>query len=154
MGVSPLWRRCSSTIRPGRRRPRVPIGVCRASRSRVPNAARSSPSWTVSPMRLSSAAPGEACGRCAARQGSGPALALVLEVLVHPVEVTPETIDQETRSGQHVVLAGINNELRWHAERAQRLVHLLAAADRDIEVLVTAEEERGRADPVRVKEGI
>src|SRR6266481_4051382 len=81
-------------------------------------------------------------------------LGLALEVLPHPLEVTPGAIDQEARSGERVVLPGIDNELRRDPERAQGLIHLLAAGYRHVEVPVTAQEQRRSADPVGVKERV
>jgi len=53
-----------------------------------------------------------------------------------------------------MVLARIHDELRRYTERAQRLIHLLAAGDRHVEVLVTAEEQGRRADAVGMEKGI
>ncbi len=47
----------------------------------------------------------------------------------------------------------IDHQLRRNAERPQRLVHLLAAEDGHVEIIRPPDEQRGRADPVRVEEG-
>src|SRR6516162_7580091 len=76
------------------------------------------------------------------------------EILLHPREITPEAVDEEARPREHVVFARVHNELGRYAERAQCLVHLLTARDRDVEVLGAAEEEGGSADAVRMEERI
>src|SRR5215211_7213514 len=53
-----------------------------------------------------------------------------------------------------MMLARVHDELCRDTEAAQRLVHLLTAGDRNVEVLFAAEEERRRGDSVGVEEWI
>lgn len=41
---------------------------------------------------------------------------------------------------QYVMLAGVDDELRRHSQGSQRLIHLFATADRDVEVQVATDE--------------
>src|SRR5205085_12314165 len=59
---------------------------------------------------------------------------LRLEVPVVPREITLESVLSVAWKRYAVELARIDHELGWHAERTQRLVHLLAADDRNVEV--------------------
>jgi hypothetical protein len=43
-------------------------------------------------------------------------------------------------SRKYVMLTRVNDKLSRHAQSSQRLVHLLTAGDRDVKVLVTAQE--------------
>src|SRR5882724_11518163 len=52
------------------------------------------------------------------------------------------------------MLTGVDDELCRYPQCPQRLIHLLAADDRNIEILVSAQKERWSADAVRVEEGI
>src|SRR5882757_10386803 len=53
-----------------------------------------------------------------------------------------------------MMLTGVYDELSRHSEGPQRLIHLFAAGDGDIEVLFPAHEQRRRGNAVRMKEGI
>src|SRR5262252_4439174 len=75
-------------------------------------------------------------------------------ILLHPREVAPRAIDEEAGPRQHVVFARVDDELRRYPKCAQRLVHLLTSGNGHVEVLVTTEEQSGRADAIRVKEGV
>ncbi|MND04274.1 hypothetical protein D3C83_244690 [compost metagenome] len=49
-------------------------------------------------------------------------------------------------------LPRVNHQLRVDAQALQRLIHLLAAGDRHVEVLLAAHEQRRRLDLVGVEE--
>ena len=51
-------------------------------------------------------------------------------------------------------LARVDHQLGLDAEAAQRLIHLLAAEQRHVEILLAAHEQRRRLDPVGVEERI
>src|SRR5579872_4714710 len=57
-----------------------------------------------------------------------------------PGQVALEAVLLKTRPRDAVKLAGINHQLCWYAEAAQRLVHLFAAEERHIEIPIPAEE--------------
>ena len=55
---------------------------------------------------------------------------------------------------EQMKLIGINHQLRWDAERAQRLIHLFAANDRHIKIGLPSDEQRRCVDLVRVEKRI
>ena len=57
---------------------------------------------------------------------------------VVPVQVALQPVDLVGRRRDAVELAGVDHQLRVDAEALQRLVHLLAADQRDVEVLLAA----------------
>src|ERR1019366_2575850 len=75
-------------------------------------------------------------------------------ILVVPREVALVAIAHVARAADAVVLIGINNELRVDAEAPERLVYLLAALHRHIEVALTTKKERRRLVAVGVQERI
>src|ERR1035437_11059604 len=77
-----------------------------------------------------------------------------LQILGVPSQVTLDAVPLVTGPRDAVVLTGIDHQLGGHAQAAQRLVHLLAAHQRHIEVALSAQEERGRRDLVGVQERI
>src|SRR5262249_47069850 len=79
---------------------------------------------------------------------------LLLQVLVIPRQIPFQPVPLVARPLDSVVLVGIDDELRIDSQAPQRLVHLLAALHRNVEVPLAAEEQRGRLDPVRVQERI
>src|ERR1039458_10069215 len=66
--------------------------------------------------------------------------ALLLQILGVPGEVALHAVLLVTGPRDAVVLAGIDHQLGGHAQAAQRLVHLLAAHQRHIEVAFSAQE--------------
>src|SRR5882672_10124261 len=65
----------------------------------------------------------------------------LLEVLVEPVDVAPEPVLNVAGLGEPVELARVDDQLRIPSQAAQRLVHLLAVEQRDIEILLAAQEQ-------------
>src|ERR1700678_4192718 len=61
-----------------------------------------------------------------------------------PGDIPPGAILEETRSREQVELFGIDHQLGGNSEGSQRQVHLLAARDGDVEILVAAQEQRRR----------
>src|SRR4051794_6287248 len=82
------------------------------------------------------------------------ARALRRQVPPVPGQVTLQPVPDVARRGDAVVLAGVDHELRVDAEAPQRLIHLLAADDRDVEVRLAAEVEGRRLDAVGVEERV
>src|SRR5439155_3949056 len=77
----------------------------------------------------------------------------LLQVLVVPRQISLQSVAPVARLVDAVVLTRINDQLGFHAETSQRLVHLLRIEERDVEVLVAAQEQRRRGDPIGVQEG-
>ena len=77
-----------------------------------------------------------------------------LQVRVEPPDPALEPIALVARHRDPVVLAGIDHELALDAVALQRLIHLLGADERHVEVLVAAHVERRRLDPIRVEERV
>src|SRR5438876_5655237 len=75
-----------------------------------------------------------------------------LQVLVVPRQISLQSVAPVARLVDAVVLTWINDQLGFHAETSQRLVHLLRIEERDVEVLVAAQEQRRRGDPIGVQE--
>src|ERR1051326_813015 len=88
------------------------------------------------------------------RGGSGCRSSRLLHVLVIPGQVTLPTIALITRPLNAVILVGIDDELRVDAETTQRLVHLLTALNRDVEVALAAEEQGRRLNLIGVQKRI
>src|SRR5271165_3024100 len=72
--------------------------------------------------------------------------------LVVPVEVALVAVADEAGAGESVKLAGIDDELCRHVEAAEGLVHLFAADEGNVEVLVAAHEEGGGVNAVGMVE--
>src|SRR5215831_11197253 len=68
------------------------------------------------------------------------------EILLHPREEARRAVDEEARPGEDVIFARIHDELGLNAERSQRLIHLLTAGDRHVEILIPTEEQRRCVD--------
>src|SRR5439155_15013105 len=79
---------------------------------------------------------------------------VALQMPVVPRQITLVAIAQEARPGEPVVLPRIDDEFGRDTQRRQRLVHLFPAKDRHVEVVLPAEEERRRANPVGMEERI
>src|SRR5713101_7225660 len=71
---------------------------------------------------------------------------------VIPVRVSLESVPDEARPFEGVVLAGIDDQLGLSSEAPERLVHLLRVQQRDVEVLSAAQKQRRGSDPVGVQE--
>src|SRR6185437_6547262 len=54
----------------------------------------------------------------------------------------------EARPREHMMLTRIHHKLRRDALTAKRLVHLLPASDRYVEVLISAQEKRRCMNPI------
>src|SRR6202011_518508 len=76
------------------------------------------------------------------------------QVVVEPGRRALGKILEEAGPREDVMLTGVDDELCRYPQCPQRLIHLLAADDRNIEVLVSAQEERWRANAVRMEEWI
>src|SRR5207247_356513 len=84
--------------------------------------------------------------------GAPPAAPLWLQVLVVPRQISLQPVTPVARLVDAVVLAGVDHQLGFHAEASERLIHLLRVEERDVEVLVAAQEQGRCTDPVRVQE--
>src|SRR5207253_228827 len=78
----------------------------------------------------------------------------LLHVLCLPPQISFIAIANTARTGDAVKLVWINYELRFHAETAQGLIHLLAALHGHVEVAFPAEEQRWGLDAIGVQERI
>src|ERR1700733_3875823 len=76
------------------------------------------------------------------------------DVFVVPVEVALVAVVDEGGAGEAVELAGVDDQLGGHVERAQGLIHLFAAYERNVHVLVSAHKEGWSFDLVGVIERI
>src|SRR5256885_9921224 len=103
--------------------------------------------WRGSPSPRWAAATGPTRGSSASNKG-----ALRLEVPVVPRHVPLQPIPQVARLPDGVALSRIDHELRGDAHTAQRLVHLLRVEEWHVEVLVAAQAQGRRDDPVGVQE--
>src|SRR5712692_1921983 len=79
---------------------------------------------------------------------------ILLHILVIPRQVSFIAIANIARARDAVILVRIDDQLRVDAEAAQRLVHLLAALDGNVEVTLAAEKERRRLDAIGVQERV
>src|SRR5438552_1272755 len=85
--------------------------------------------------------------------GAQHAAPLRFKVFVVPRQVPLQPVAPVARLVDAVVLPRIGHQLGFHAEASKRLVHLLRVEERDVEVLVAAQEQRRRRDPVGGEEG-
>lgn len=74
-------------------------------------------------------------------------------MLIEPGQVALEAIALVARQAEPVELPRVDHELRFDALAFKGLIHLLAADDRNVEVLLPAQEQRRRLDPVGLEEG-
>src|SRR5260221_1018368 len=88
------------------------------------------------------------CRRSSAYQWS------LLQILVVPRQVALHPIPDIARPGDAVLLVGIDDELRIDTQAPERLIHLLAALHRNVEIALAAKEQRRRRDAIRVQERI
>src|ERR1700730_13640794 len=72
----------------------------------------------------------------------------ILYILVVPRQVSLVTIAYVARPRDAVILVGIDNQLRINAQTAQRLIHLLATLDRDVEIAFAAKKQRRGLNPI------
>src|SRR5881409_988789 len=72
--------------------------------------------------------------------------------LVVPRQISLQPVTPVARLVDAVVLARVDHQLGFHAEASERLIHLLRVEERDVEVLVAAQEQGRCTDPVRVQE--
>ena len=72
---------------------------------------------------------------------SGRLRRLRLQVLVEPVHISLQPIALVAWNRQAVELPGINHQLGIDAKALERLIHLLASRDRDVEVFLAAEKQ-------------
>lgn len=79
---------------------------------------------------------------------------LGMQIGVEPREVALQAVVDVAGAGEEVELGGIDDQFGGDAEGAEGLVHLFAADDRDVEVVLTAHEEGGRFDAIGVQERI
>src|SRR5215813_14291176 len=63
----------------------------------------------------------------------------ILHVLVVPREIPFIPVLHVARTGDAVKLIWIDDQLRFHAQTAERLIHLLATLDRYVEVPLAAQ---------------
>src|SRR5437588_11489977 len=78
----------------------------------------------------------------------------LLHILVVPPQISFIAIVNITRAGDAVKLVWIDYQLRFHAETAQGLIHLLAALDWDVDVALPAGEQPRGLDAISVQDGI
>src|SRR5262249_24089815 len=69
-------------------------------------------------------------------------------------EVTLEPVALVTGRRDVVELAAINHQLGVDTEASQRLIHLFAAGDGNVEIFLASEKQRGRLDSIRMEEWI
>src|SRR5258706_1574034 len=79
---------------------------------------------------------------------------LAVDVPVIPREVALVAIADVARARDAVELVRVNHQLCVDAEAAQRLIHLLPALHRHVEIALAAEYKRRRLDSVGVQERI
>ena len=77
-----------------------------------------------------------------------------LQVLVVPLDVSVQPIALVARGRDAVVLARVDHQLRVDAKALERLVHLLAAGDGHVEVVLPAHEQRRRLDAIGLEERV
>ena len=77
-----------------------------------------------------------------------------MQIGVEPGDVALQPVVDVAGASEEMELGGIDDQLGGDAEGAQGLVHLLAADDGDVEVVLAAHEEGGRFDAVGVQERI
>src|SRR5712671_4607538 len=79
---------------------------------------------------------------------------ILLHIFVVPGQVALVTIAHIARPRDAVKLIRIDDQLGFDAETAQRLIHLLAALDRHVEIALATEKQGGRLDAIGVQERI
>jgi hypothetical protein len=76
------------------------------------------------------------------------------QILRVPAEIPLHAILLIARPRDAVIGIGIDHQLRGHSQRRQRLVHLLAAGQRDIPIFLPTQKQRRGLDLVGVQERI
>lgn len=79
---------------------------------------------------------------------------LGMQIGVEPREVALQAVVDVAGAGEEVELGGIDDQFGGDAEGAEGLVHLFAADDGDVEVVLAAHEESGGFDAIGVEKWI
>src|SRR5262245_11859603 len=122
----------------------------RQSSQRSAKAKRPKPAWTA--LRRHSAGVNRPPESVAGRRGCRSGLRRFLGVAVVPGDVALQPVLDVARLAYSVVLPRIDDQLRRHSHAPERLIHLLRAHDRHVEVRLAAEEERRCRDAIRLEE--
>ena len=80
--------------------------------------------------------------------------AAALKIFVVPVQIALQPVPDEAGAIDPVVQAWIDDQLGGDSKGLQRLVHLFAANQGNIEIQVAAEEKCWRVNPVRLEERV